>query len=78
MKTEFHDRSGKPLYTGDILQYRLSYGGKRGGPSLCKVVCSKKGVVKLTHPDSTENSGWVLRKTYEKCLSIVDTSGREL
>lgn len=58
MKTEFHDRSGKPLYTGDIAQYRLSLAAKKnGGPWTVKIVRNKKGVVKLADPDSTDNGG---------------------
>ena len=78
MKTEFNDRSGNPLYTGDIVQYRLSTAAKKnGGPWIVKVVRNKKGVVKLTHPQNPENSGWVLRKNYEEFLTIIDKSERE-
>lgn len=77
MRTEFNDRTGKPIYTGDIVQYRLSLNSKHGGASILKVVRNKKGIVKLTRPDSTENDGKVLRKNYEQYLTIIDTSERQ-
>lgn len=77
MQTEFFDRTGKPLYVGDVVQYRLSLNSKHGGASLLKVVRNKKGVVKLADPRSDDNAGWVLRKNYEQYLTLFDTSGRQ-
>lgn len=76
MQTEFHDKSGNPIYIGDIVQYRLSLNSKHGGPSLLKVVRNKKGEVKLADPRTQDNVGWTLRKNYEQHLTIVDTSER--
>lgn len=78
METDFSDKSGKPIYIGDIVQYRLSDAG-----TLLKVVKTKKGI-KLVNPQCTDGNlnqvyrGSVpLNKSYEKYVSIVDTSERQ-
>lgn len=76
MKTEFQDRAGNDIYIGDIVQYRLST--LTQGPTLLRVVRNKKGVVKLADPRNPENNGMVLRKNYQKYLTIVDKSVREI
>lgn len=77
MKTDFHDRSGKPIYVGDLVQYRLGLNGKSTGPRVMKVVRNKKGVIKLCALSDTNKAGWILRKNYEEYLTIIDTSGRD-
>jgi len=76
MQTEFYDKSGKPLYVGDIVSYFLSGIGS-GGPVSLRVTRNKKGVVKLSHPNDPDKRGFILRKTYEKHLTLIDTSERE-
>lgn len=78
MKTEFKDKSGKPIYTGDILQYSL--GGlamKSGGPRLYKVIKIKKGI-RLTPAHSPQDNDWEPRKNEEKYLTIIDTKYHEI
>lgn len=76
MKTEFYDKNGKPLYIGDIILYFLSGIGS-GGPAHMKITRNKKGVVRLSAPNNADKNGWILRKTYEKYITLIDTSGRE-
>lgn len=75
-KTEFSDKSGKPLYIGDIIQWRLGKFGKSGGPTLHKVIRTKKGV-KLVNPDSNGPEGMLLRKSDEQYISLFDSSHRQ-
>lgn len=78
MKTEFNDKSGKPIYTGDIVQYSL--GGlakKSGGPRLFLVIKVKKGI-RLTPAHAPTDNGWAIRKDQEKFLTIFDTKHREV
>ena len=77
MKTEFCDRSGKPIFTGDIVQYNL--GGlakKSGGPRLFRVIKVKKGI-RLTPAHAPQDNGWAIRKDHEKYLTVFDTRNRE-
>ena len=76
MKTEFSDKFGKPLYVGDIVRYYLSDMGP-GGPQLLQIARNKKGVVKLISPGDPDKKGWVLRHTYTKHLTLMDTQHRE-
>lgn len=77
MKTEFVDRSGKPIYIGDIVQYRLT-----GGGTLVKVVQTKKGVKLVDlryeekHPNQAYKGSISMGKQYEKYVSIIDTTAR--
>lgn len=76
MKTEFSDRLGRPIYVGDVIQYRLGLNSKHGGPVLLRVIKTKRGIkladVRLVDP----KDGWLLRKTYERNMVVTDTSGR--
>jgi hypothetical protein len=77
MKTEFNDRSGKPIHTGDIIQWRLGkYAMKSRGPNLYRVIKTKKGI-KLTPADAPQDNGWAPRKNQEEFMTIVDTKYRE-
>jgi len=79
MKTEFFDRSGKPLYLGDTVQYRLN----SSSASLLKVAKTKKGIELVnpeyarTYPNQAHRGSIPVSRKYEKYLSIVDTSERE-
>lgn len=77
-KTEFNDRSGKPIYTGDVVQWRLGkFGKKSGGPSLYRVISSKKGP-KLAFAHDPQAIGRLIRKDDENFLTIIDTTAREM
>lgn len=77
MKTEFNDRSGKPIYTGDIVQWRLGkFAKKSSGPTLFQVIKVKKGI-RLTPAHTPQENGWEPRKNQEEFLTIVDTRYRE-
>lgn len=77
-RTEFNDRSGKSIYTGDIVQWRLGkFGKKSGGPVLYRVVQTKKGVKIVTAHDP-HSIGRLMRKHDEEFITIVDTSAREV
>lgn len=73
MKTGFFDKSGKPVYIGDIVQYRLNL----GSAVQLEVVKTKQGI-RLLNPNRTQpsSSGIPLQKKYEQYISIVDTSHR--
>ncbi len=73
--TEFEDRSGKTIYVGDVVQYRLN--ALTQGPTRLLVARNKKGLVSLVDPRSTSKKGLRMSKVYEKYVSIIDTSGRE-
>ncbi len=73
-ETEFCNHSGKAIYTGDIVLWRLGkFAKKSSGPSHFQVIATKKG------PKLADNhgAGWLLRKSYEQYLTIVDTRQRE-
>ena len=76
-KTAFTDKTGEPLYTGDVVQWRLGkYAMKSGGPSFHTVeISKKKGVVlkELQH-------GYVkqLRQSDSKYIVIVNKVDREI
>ncbi len=75
MKTTFHDRTGKDIYIGDIVLW--SFGGlskKSGGPVHMQVRKTKKGIKIIDHNDH----GFLLRKTDEQYLTIVDTQYRDI
>ena len=75
-KTEFIDKAGKPIYTGDIVQYRLSLNAKRGGgPWTMQVHKTKKGI-KLVDPE-TKSGNLFLRINIVEYISIIYTSQRE-
>lgn len=76
MQTEFNDKSGKPLYVGDIVSYHLSGMGS-GGPVSLKITRNKKGVIRLSHPHDPNKGGMVLRKNYEPYLTLINTSRRQ-
>lgn len=76
MKTEFSDRSGKPLYVGDIVQHRLSLNSKHGGPVVLRVISTKKGIKLADARIANPQYGWLLRKPDERYLSLMDTSER--
>lgn len=73
-ETGFNDRSKKPIYIGDILEYRLSLNSKKGGPTRCTIINTKKGL-KLSFDGGL--SGWIMRKSYEQYIAIIDTSRRK-
>lgn len=78
MKTEFNDKSGKPIYTGDIVQWRLGkFGKKSGGPGLFRVIKTKKGI-KVVVAHNSNDVGWLLRKNQEEFLTVFDTKDREI
>lgn len=76
MKTEFSDRLGRPIYVGDVIQYRLGLNSKHGGPKSYRIIKTKRAVkladVRLAEP----KDGLLLRKTYERHIVITDTSRR--
>lgn len=78
MKTEFCDKFGKALYVGDVVRYSLGKTGFKGqGPTLWRIIKSKKGV-KLADPrmiGATE--GTMMHHKYEKYLTLMDISGRD-
>lgn len=77
MKTEFNDKSGKVIYVGDIVQWQLGkFGKKSGGPSLFRVINTKKGP-KIVVAHDSHDTGWLLRKNHEKFITIIDTKYRE-
>lgn len=77
MNTDFHDRSGKDLYVGDLVQYRLS---KNTGPITMQIVRMKHGFGFIDHRLVTDLNATYkairLSKTYETYLSLLDTSER--
>jgi len=79
MKTEFSDRFGKPLYVGDIVQYSLGKMGFKGnGPTLWRVVSSKKGI-KLADPRAGfTTEGTLMHRKYEPYLTLMDTTERKI
>lgn len=76
-KTEFNDRSGKPIYTGDIVQWRLGkFAKKSGGPTLYRIISTKKGA-KMVVAHDPRTIGRLLRKDDEQFITIIDTRERE-
>lgn len=79
MKTEFRDKSGKSLYSGDIVQYRLN----SSQAILLRVAKTKKGIKLVdteyarTYPNQTYTGSISFSKKYEQYISITDTSTRE-
>ena len=73
-QTEYKDRSGKPIYTGDIVQYKLS------SPSKCIIVKSKRGIflcfIRAAEQYSLKDS-LPMRSNLEQHISIIDTRNRE-
>ncbi len=71
-KTEFCDRSGKPLHVGDIVQYRLGkFAKKSGGPSLFRIIRTKKGVG-LGDPHADSGAIRLMRKNYEQYITLFE------
>ena len=73
--TDFTDRSGKVLYFGDFVQYRLN--NLRQGASLRQVVRGKGGRVLLVDPHHPKERGLPMSNSYKQYVTIVDTSGRK-
>jgi len=75
--TEFHDRSNKPIYTGDIVQYRLSK--LNSGPDIGVVIKTKHDVLICWLKDKEYFLGnsLVMRSNIEEYITIVDTRDRE-
>lgn len=79
MKTEYADQYKQPLYTGDIVVWRLGkFAKKSGGPHYYRVTQTKHGIV-LTDPlqGAEGRSKFIFRKSYEQFVTIYDKSGRE-
>ncbi len=75
--TEFKDKTGALIYTGDIVMWRLGkYAMKSGGPSYHQIYTSKRHGVSIRHLESTV--GRKLRESDCKYLVIYDKSEREL
>lgn len=74
--TGFVDRSGKALYVGDIIQWRLGkFAKKSAGPTHYQLVRTKKGI-KLMNIEHPATAGWLLRKTDSQFITLIDTSER--
>ena len=75
--TEFKDKTGAPLYTGDIVMWRLGkFAKKGGGPSYHQIYESKKQGVSIRSLEST--IGHKLRESDCQYIVIYDKSEREL
>lgn len=75
-QTEFKDKTGKPIYTGDIIQWRLSkFAKKNDGPAFYQVYASKKRGVMVRF--SKDSVGRPLREHDCQYIVVVDTSERE-
>jgi len=79
MKTEFSDRSGKPIYVGDIVRYRLN----SSSATLQVVVKTKRGIRLVdpnyanTYPNKAPKSSIPMSKLYEQYVSIIEPVKRE-
>jgi hypothetical protein len=79
MKTEFQDRGGKPLHTGDIIMWRLGkFAKKSSGPTYFRVTRTKRGIM-LTNPQlgPEGRGGFLLRKNQEEYVTLYDQQYRE-
>lgn len=75
--TEFYDKSKKQIFTGDIIQYKLSNLNDGGGRGI--IVRTKKGykICWLKGDEYHIEDGWILRHSYEPHITILDTQNRE-
>jgi hypothetical protein len=71
-ETEFHDKTGRSIYIGDIVQYRLH--GKNSNPLNYRVIRFGKHVnivpVHITDPDI---GGWHLTHTMTEYIVVIQT-----
>ncbi len=75
--TEFKDKAGTPLYTGDIVMWCLGkFAKKSGGPSYHQIYQSKRQGVSIRNLEST--IGRKLRDADCQYIVIYDKSEREL
>lgn len=71
-KTEFVDKTGRPIYVGDIIQHRMSGSGKSGAQRL-RVVWFGKNIHVVSESTSVDYGGVRLATLPTEFITVVET-----